>query len=171
MTFVPAPMPDAWECGAMYSDTDRIAVGVDGSENSLEALRYAARMARALDAPLEAITVWSYPPITGAVFGVAWSPADDAKKILARAVDTVFGHEKPARFTTSVLPGPAAKTLIDLSETCGMLVLGSRGVGGFTGLVLGSVVAACAAHAHCPVLVVHQHPEPAVATEGTEHET
>lgn len=144
----------------MYADTDRIVVGVDGSESSIAALRYAARIADALDVPLDAVMVWSYPPITGAEFGVAWAPQKDAERILAKAAETALGHQARDRLTMTVLPGPAARTLIELSDSCGMLVLGSRGVGGFTGLVLGSVVAACAAHAHCPVMIVHEHPGP-----------
>ncbi|WP_343048836.1 universal stress protein [Microbacterium immunditiarum] len=53
-----------------------------------------------------------------------------------------------------MLTGPAARTLIELSKSCGMLVLGSRGLGGFAGMLLGSVSAACVEHAHCPVFVV-----------------
>ena len=62
---------------------------------------------------------------------------------------------RPARLQATVADGSPAKTLLQISEGARMLVVGSRGHGGFTGLLLGSVSAACTEHAHCPVLVVH----------------
>lgn len=140
-------------------DMDRIVVGVDGSPTSIAALRYAARLSQALGAPLEAVTTWTYPPVTGAELVIEWQPEKDAQQILDAAIVDAFGDAPPAGLTRTVLSGAPARTLIDVSETSGMLVLGSRGHGGFAGLLLGSVSAACAQHAHCPVLIVRADSE------------
>lgn len=137
-----------------------IIVGVDGSASSIAALTRAAQIATALDAPLEAITTWEYPVMLDAYYPTEWSPQDDAEKILATAVDQAFHGEPPPRFTQTALQGSAARVLIEQSAHAAMLVLGSRGHGGFVGLLLGSVSAACAEHAQCPVLIMHS-PKPA----------
>ncbi|MBU4465579.1 MAG: universal stress protein [Actinobacteria bacterium] len=133
----------------------RIIVGVDGSEPSLMALRRGAQIAAALGAPVEAITTWEYPPNLDGYYPTDWSPEGDAEKILAAAVAQAFEGSPPPGFTQSVIKGPTARALIEQSAHASMLVLGSRGHGGFVGLLLGSVSAACAAHAHCPVLIMH----------------
>ena len=135
-------------------DSDRIVVGVDGSPSSIDALRYAARMAAAFEAPLEVVTTWYYPAFTEYEFATEWSPEDDATDILDRAIEEAFG-DAPPDLTRHVIAGPPSRTLIDLSADSATLVLGSRGHGGFAGLLLGSVSAACAEHALCPVLIVH----------------
>lgn len=137
------------------TSTDRIVVGVDGSEPSIDALRYADRIATALNAPLEAVIAWTYPPITGSYLVIETSPQHDAAEILDTAVGRAFGDRPPEGLKRTVVAGPAARTLIEASRTSAMLVLGSRGHGGFAGLLLGSVSAACAEHAACPVLIVH----------------
>lgn len=134
-----------------------IIVGVDGSDSSREALRYAASLAQAIGRPLFALAVWDYPPfLYGGYYPVMdWTPEDDAVKVLRAASEAVFDDEPPAWFTWSARQGRPAKVLIDESAGAEMLVVGSRGHGGFAALLLGSVSAACAEHAHCPVLVVH----------------
>lgn len=134
----------------------RLVVGVDGSDSSLSALRRGARMATALDGSLEAVIVWHfpgdgflYPPIT------EWSPEKDADTVVRTAADAVFGETWPTWFTVSTRQGAPAQVLIDESEGAEMLILGSRGHGGFPGLLLGSVSHSCAQHAHCPVLIMH----------------
>jgi nucleotide-binding universal stress UspA family protein len=137
------------------TEPDRIVAGVDGSASSIAALRYAARLAEAFDAPLEAITTWTYPSFAGPDVA-GWYPEQSAADTLDAAVERAFGASPPEGLTRTVLVGPAARTLIDVSDHCGMLVLGSRGHGGFAGLLLGSVSTACAQYAHCPVVVVHE---------------
>ena len=139
----------------MDINRDRIVVGVDGSSSSVAALRYAARMATALDAPLEAVITWSYPAFVDPYLVAHWSPEEDAEEALAAAISRAFDDDPPEDLVRTVLAGPPAPSLIDLSKTSAMLVLGSRGHGGFVGMLLGSVSAACAQHAHCPVLIVH----------------
>jgi nucleotide-binding universal stress UspA family protein len=131
-------------------------VGVDGSESSIEALREAAVLATAIDAPLQVVTTWAYPMAPDAYPLLDWSPEEDAESIISASVERAFGGSPPPDLTTGVAHGPAAGALIELSRDARMLVLGSRGDGGFVGMLLGSVSAACAEHAHCPVLVVHR---------------
>ncbi|WP_090709599.1 universal stress protein [Mycetocola miduiensis] len=142
------------------SSKHHIIVGVDGSDSSIEALREAAEIAEALDVPLEATTAWEFP-VMGEYTPIRdWSPEEDAKKILSSAVSRAFPDAPPSDLELTTVRGPAARTLIEVSKDARMLVLGSRGHGGFVGMLLGSVSAACAEHAHCPVLVVHR-PRPA----------
>lgn len=136
------------------SSMDPILVGVDGSASSVAALRYAAHLADVLEAPLEVVTTWTYPAFSAPFTVIDWSPEQDATTVQDAAVTEAFGSSPPEGLTRSVRPGPAAPTLIGMSEHSGMLVLGSRGRGGFAGLLLGSVSATCAEHARCPVLIV-----------------
>ena len=135
-------------------------VGVDGSESSIAALRYAAELAPRLDLRVRALAVWNFPTFLygGYYPQVDWTPEDDADRIVRKAAEDVFGDVPPEWFATRTRRGRPAEVLIDESAHAEMLVLGSRGHGGFAGLLLGSVSAACAEHAHCPVLVVHGRP-------------
>lgn len=138
----------------------RIVVGVDGSDHSLEALRWAARIAPALDCDIDAVMAWIDPRQSAwspgwGYLSVDMDPEGDAQKALEAAVDEAFAYSRPHRLETMTVKGHAAKTLIDCSASAQMLVVGSRGHGGFAGLLLGSVSAKCAEHAKCPVLVVH----------------
>lgn len=140
----------------MNAPTDqRILVGIDGSESSMEALRLAARLAEALDAPLEAIACAGDPTVLDAELLVDEEALRaNHERILARTVAAVFGEDVPGRLTTTVTHGRPAGRLIAESETAQLLVLGRRGRGGLLGSALGSVSHACVSYAHCPVLVV-----------------
>ena len=135
----------------------RIVVGVDGSPPSRLALQWAARLAQALGARIEATTAWEYPQTYGSPVDPSWRPDLDADKILQTTLDEVFGPQRPPTLDAIVLHGPPRTVLLNASEGAEMLVVGSRGHGGFAGLLLGSVSSACAEHAHCPVLVVHEN--------------
>lgn len=138
------------------ADPARIIVGVDGSDSSIEAIQHAASLAQLMGTPLEAITTWSYAIVLEPYYPINnWSPEEDAASTLATAVDRAFHGKPPMDIAQTVIQGPAAKVLIEESAHAAMLVLGSRGHGGFVGLLLGSVSAACAEHARCPVLIVH----------------
>ncbi|MDR6866904.1 nucleotide-binding universal stress UspA family protein [Microbacterium resistens] len=139
----------------------RILVGVDGSESSINALRYASTLAEALDASLHVVTTWSFPALVDYRADMGWSPEADAAEILESSIATAFEGSPPPDLSTAVLAGPAAPALIEASRGAEMLVLGSRGRGGFVGLLLGSVSATCASHAHCPVLIIREAPHPA----------
>jgi nucleotide-binding universal stress UspA family protein len=145
-----------------------IVVGVDGSPSSLDALRWAARMAAPLDAEIDAVTSWHYPTSYGMGGGAPaeWDPAQDAAQILADALTAVLGDHQPAGIRTFVREGHPAEVLSDASDGAEMLVVGSRGHGGFAGLLLGSVSAYCSAHARCPVLVTRTVPLPSAVPVG-----
>jgi nucleotide-binding universal stress UspA family protein len=143
------------------SEGPRIVVGVDGSADSRLALRWAMRLARAEGASIDAVGAWQYPT------GLAWtavpedySPKQDLEKAVEAAVDDVFGQDRPDSVRVLIGEGHPVRVLLDASEGALMLVVGSRGHGGFSGLLMGSVSARVAELANCPVLVVHEPPEP-----------
>jgi nucleotide-binding universal stress UspA family protein len=143
------------------SPTPRIVVGVDGSEPSRKALRWAASAAEATGATVDALTVWHLPVSYGWSFVPdEWNPSVDATHSLNKAVDAAFPDGRPSRLNLVVKEGVPAKVLLEESKTATLLVLGCRGHGGVAGLLLGSVSANCAEHASCPVLVVHGDKEP-----------
>ena len=134
----------------------RIVVGVDGSDGSKQALRWAHYLARLTGARLDVVAAWEY----NALFNLTSLPeldfpADDVERSLQETVDEVLAGERPADLRVKALAGPAAETLVTASGDALMLVVGSRGRGGFAGLLIGSVSAKVAEHADCPVLVVH----------------
>ncbi|HEY9311585.1 universal stress protein [Williamsia sp.] len=135
----------------------RIVVGVDGSESSSEALLWAKRLSNALGVGIEALMFWDYPPAYGwaPAFPPEYRPDQDAALTLAEAITSALGEPKPEGIKESVRQGHPSQLLVTASKGAEMLVVGSRGHGGFTGLLLGSVSAHCAEHAMCPVLVVH----------------
>ncbi|HEY2643283.1 MAG TPA: universal stress protein [Galbitalea sp.] len=137
--------------------TGRIVVGIDGSEHSIYALRHATQLAYFGAARLEVVTVWQTPLYHGPTTSlVAWSPKDDAREAIERTLEAVFGDDVPETLTSTVVEGVTAQSLIDISRDADLLVVGSRGHGGFAGLLLGSVSSTCAEHAQCPVLVIHE---------------
>lgn len=137
----------------------RIVVGIDGSEPSKNALRWAMFMSAALDCDVRALVACESSPEWS---GTGWAtrptdldPGENTVKKLRATVHEVLGDELPPNITAGRRQGGAAKVLLAASQDARMLVVGSRGRGGFTGLLLGSVSTACAEHADCPVLVVH----------------
>jgi nucleotide-binding universal stress UspA family protein len=140
---------------------DRIVVGIDGSENSLTALRWAVEEARAHGASLEVLTTWEVTPATTIpAFGVN-EPATEVLEELGRGLqqtllDEGLGADSGLDVHASVHQGHAARVLLDAGEQADLVVVGSRGRGGFTGLVLGSVSQHVVSHASCPVVVVPQ---------------
>jgi len=138
------------------STSTRIVVGVDGSEHSKLALRWAVSISATTGATIEAVTAWHFPVSFGWGYTPdVWDPEIDATKCLEDTVDEIFGAERPAGLKLLVRQGIPAKVLLDESRGSTMLIVGSRGHGGFAGLLLGSVSANCAEHATCPVMVIH----------------
>jgi nucleotide-binding universal stress UspA family protein len=147
------------------STTARIVVGVDGSHQSKLALRWAAKLAPSLGASIHAVAAWHIPTsLEWNVVSYDWDLAGETETALAKAVDEVFA-ERPPDLHLDVRQGNAAQVLLALSENATMLIVGSRGHGGFAGLLLGSVSAKCAEHASCPVLVVHGEWPPTESVE------
>lgn len=148
-------MSDVSSANASDQNHTRVVVGVDGSPSSVGALHRAIRIARALDCDVVALAAWSYPPMYGGSMAAAWSPEQDAIDILAGVTTDVFGDDAPDWFIAEVHQGTPTQVLLDASQGAEMLVVGSRGHGGFAGLLLGSVSSACAEYAKCPVLIYH----------------
>lgn len=153
-----------------------IVVGVDGSKPSIEGLRRAAEFSSAFNVPIRAVAAWQFPATLTLYYFPAtdWSPEDEARKALKTAIAKAFPGEQPAHLTTAIVEGAPARVLIRESEHASMLIVGSRGHGGFSGLLLGSVSATCAEHAHCPVLIMHgpqnRHSHPQSSTKADQKE-
>lgn len=139
------------------TDLRRVVVGVDGSDGSKHALRWAARLAAAFGAEIDAVAAYEPTSAYGwSALPPLYSPQSDVEKQLEAVVDEVFDGERPAGIRLRVLEGPPAARLVTASKGELMLVVGRRGRGGFAGLRLGSVSAKVAEHASCPVLVVNE---------------
>ena len=138
----------------------RVVVGVDGSEGSSRALRWASAEAREHGAELNVVTTYPAPsPRLATEAGSApWLERTDwrgrAEAALETTVRDTLGDDSNVAVKLSLVEGSSAKTLIDLSADADLLVVGSRGHGGFVGLLLGSVSQHVIAHAHCAVVVV-----------------
>ncbi|MFE0529262.1 universal stress protein [Micromonospora parva] len=141
-----------------------VVVGVDGSPSSLAAAEHAARAAQLRSRPLLLVHGYLHPfgygvPLNPYEIGVP-APSEEAQKMMERTA-AELGERWPglAVEARQVAGGPGA-TLIEESRRAELVVVGSRGRGGFAGLLLGSVGAQVAAHAHCPVLVVRPDEQP-----------
>jgi len=134
----------------------RVVVAVDGSAASLAALRWAVGLASGTGWTIEPVMVWQQPVTYGwdvSIETIDWE--GDTQKALTATLDEVFGAQRPSGLRPFVLHGDPAHRLIEHAKDAQLLVLGNRGHGGFVGLLLGSVSTKCAAHAPCPVLIVH----------------
>jgi nucleotide-binding universal stress UspA family protein len=138
----------------------RVVVGIDGSPGSGRALRFAAEEAREHDAELYVVTSYTIPtaPVAAAYGAAPWRDEAewqaDAEATRTATLAETLGHDPGLRITGQAVEGPAAKVLIDASERADLLVVGTRGHGGFAGMLLGSVSQHLTAHAACTVAVV-----------------
>jgi nucleotide-binding universal stress UspA family protein len=152
-------------------DAVAIVVGVDGSEESREALRWALAEAQLRHIPLRAVWAWRPPrEVTPIATPLAPAPvyepvsekaAEEARRATERHLDAIVaevGGDLPeaagVRIEQEAIEGHAAEVLVRAADGEDLLVVGSRGRGGFKGLLLGSVSQACTHHARCPVVVV-----------------
>jgi nucleotide-binding universal stress UspA family protein len=139
-----------------------IVVGVDHSHGARAALRFAFEEARLRRATLRAVHAWLFGYI-GTVgfessFPVLGGELDELRSAAEAALDTTLQEALPdaggVTIERRVVGGTPAAVLVEESRDAEMLVVGSRGLGGFSGLLLGSVSQQCAHHAACPVVVV-----------------
>jgi nucleotide-binding universal stress UspA family protein len=130
-----------------------IVVGVDGSDESVKATAWAAEQARATGGTLELLIVWARPMSYGLPLVVGgYNPEQEAQDVVAKAAS---GIDLPAaRLRTHVVNAAPALALVERSRSADLLVVGSRGHGGFAELLLGSVSDHCVHHASCSVVVV-----------------
>ena len=131
-----------------------VLVGVDGSQESMRALRWAARYARMSRAPLQVVMAWDLPRNYG--MPALYDDVDFAEQTRARLAATLAaaGDLDVDVVAQQVEQGHPAAVLVGASDKARLLVLGSHGHGGFTASLLGSVSQQCIQHAHCPVVVV-----------------
>jgi len=138
----------------------RIVAGVDGSESSAGALRWAIRQAGLTGATVDAVIAWHYPNLASSGMAIgAMEPTygffrENAEKIVADAVSSTVDPAGDVPVRARVAQGHAAQVLLDASAGASLLVVGSRGHGGFTEALLGSVSQQCVHYAHCPVVVI-----------------
>ncbi|MGW3045543.1 universal stress protein [Kitasatospora sp. NPDC001159] len=136
----------------------KVVVGVDGSEQSRRALRWAVQQAELTHGVVEAVMAWE-PPFSG--WGSAVPVGEEAhlgevaRKILAENVEKAVGSQPPVDIRLRVGEGtPAWVLLAAAKERASLLVVGHRGLGGIEGALLGSVGQYCVQHSPCPVVVV-----------------
>jgi nucleotide-binding universal stress UspA family protein len=150
-----------------------VVVGVDGSAGARAALRWAIAEARLRQAPLRAVHAWApdygagylgggYASMAGG-YGFVSADAGDyvsgmrqaAEEMLERALADLAAEADGVEIEREIVEGVAAQVLVEAAGAGDLLVVGSRGHGGFAGLLLGSVSQQCAHHARCPAVVVH----------------
>jgi len=168
-------MPGTGQTGTGQTGTGQngsaelIVVGADGSSSSQAALTWAVRQAELTGGTVQAVIAWQYPAV---VAGYGWAPVamidtTDLGEIAAKTVnDMVADVVDPAsdvRVSTLVREGNPARVLLDAAQGADLLVVGSRGHGGFAGAMLGSVSQHCLHHSPCPVVVIR--------STGTDDET
>lgn len=134
-----------------------IVVGVDGSEPSLKALRWAAQQARLTGATLRVLTTWEVATGTGWVptFPVDYDPQAVARQALDEAVTETLGADPDVAVERIVKEGHAAPVLLAAAKDADLLVVGSHGHGAFAGMLIGSVSEHLVRHAPCAIVVVH----------------
>jgi nucleotide-binding universal stress UspA family protein len=150
-----------------------IVVGVDGSPESKEALRWALEEAHLRETPVRAVWAWELPlefeplmaavPLTPGYLPDGADTAEQLREVTERQLEAVVAEvarEVPEAAGVQVerqaVEGHPADVLVEAARGAELLVVGSRGRGGFTGLLLGSVSQACAHHASCPVVIVRR---------------
>jgi nucleotide-binding universal stress UspA family protein len=153
----------------MSAGSTKIVVGVDGSPSSRAALRWAVRQAVLTGGTVDAVMAWQFPRILRTA---AWAPIyvdeaagleEDARKTLDAVISDEVKPGDSQLVTTRVVQGDPYVVLREAAADADLLVLGSRGHGGFADALLGSVGQYCVHHAHCPVLIMRGDPRRSAA--------
>jgi nucleotide-binding universal stress UspA family protein len=138
-----------------------IVVGIDGSHHSTRALEWALKEAALQHAALTVLTVhsvaaspWTGNPIRLGVDSEEQEKILHAAEELTRTVADQLGESRPEEVKVRAVIGFPAKELIEASRDADLVVVGSRGAGGFAKLMVGSISSQLVEHAHCPVVVV-----------------
>ncbi len=135
---------------------NKIIVGVDGSPSSNAALEWAAQEAELRGSTLELIHAWNYPNLGyGGYVAVLEDFEKDAAALLDEVVASVRKNYPSLKLVSSLIQGPTAQTIMDRAKEADMVVVGSRGRGGFSGLLLGSVGQQLVHHCPAPVVIIH----------------
>src|SRR5438094_7386133 len=181
-------MTENTNAGGKSNRVPAVVVGVDGSAGAKAALRWALAEARLRNSPVRAVHAWTFGYIGGSAdpypywagslgsytsLGVDLSDLHRAAEdLLERALADVGDETDGIEIERQVVQGAAAEVLVDAAAPGDLLVVGSRGHGGFAGLLLGSVSQQCVHHARCPVVVVHaRKPKAAVHDSGAAART
>ena len=145
-----------------------IVVGVDGSDASIEALRWAEAQARMTGCPLHVITTWEVPRSYGYAVAIPddGSMEEGARRTLRACIDQVVGDETRGSLVASVIEGHPGPALCEASTAASLVVVGSRGHGAFAGMLLGSVSEFLASHAECPVVIIRHGRRAATSPRG-----
>jgi nucleotide-binding universal stress UspA family protein len=166
-TEIAAQQDPATGCG-------QIVVGVDGSAPSMTALAWALQEGRIRSSRVKVVMAWQQPQAYGApnVWGLGMDPSFNADGFLSSAAQAQVarlaqqaGPSKGVQTMWEAIEGHPAEVLVEASEGADLLVVGSRGHGGFIGMLLGSVSQHVLAHARCPVVVIRD-PQPHDADEA-----
>lgn len=138
-----------------------IVVGVDGSAHARHALDWAMREAAMRQVPLTVLTInpamhspWTGNRLTMPGEAEAIRQAREAVEAAVAQSSADLGAERPVSATVTVISGFPANSLIDASRDADLIVIGSRGTGGFPALLLGSISSQVVHHAECPVVIV-----------------
>jgi nucleotide-binding universal stress UspA family protein len=144
--------------------TRKFVVGIDGSTDAKRALRWAAHLGADYPAvTIEAVYVCDLPVVLGADWHYllpGWEPMVTAEQVAQQTVHDAFGGHVPAQVTIKVVQGFAVAELLTAAKDAELLIVGSRGLGTFSKVLLGSVGRQCIQHAPCPVLVIHASEPP-----------
>jgi nucleotide-binding universal stress UspA family protein len=138
-----------------------IIVGIDGSDHSRQALEWAIREAAVRRAPLTVLTVqqavagyWGGPVLYPGDQDLATKAREKAQEETNRTLEKIDQESRPSSVTVQAVVGLPAEALLEAAADADLLVVGSRGAGGFKRLLMGSVSVQVTHHAHCPVVVI-----------------
>jgi nucleotide-binding universal stress UspA family protein len=134
-------------------EIEKVVVGIDGSPDARQALRWAQRYAECTGAELTLVNAWQWPSTYGVALVLEeWDPAIDAQNTLEKARADLRLPDSRVHIVAS--QGSAPQVLAGASHDADLLVVGTRGLSHVAGAVLGSVSSHFLHHAHCPVVVV-----------------